>query len=214
MLVCAIVDRAVRRARADQDRRTHSGQLGQRPAVRLLPGPVRGPGDGGHVPLPGVAAQAAADAPAGATARCWPPLVFLVATFGLRIYLTWITSTGYTYGALATPIAFLLFAFFLGFAIMIGAELNAAIQEEWPAPDTHAKRLRVVAGGEGRRSRNGNGDQDAGAARTSRRRAKGDARYFLSARRSACSPGRPANRAWRPWSPETPRRTARRHGCP
>src|ERR1700752_1270380 len=69
-------------------------------------------------------------------------VVFLVATFGLRVYLTWITSTGYTYGALATPIAFLLFAFFLGFAIMMGAELNAAIQEEWPAPATHARRLR------------------------------------------------------------------------
>jgi len=69
-------------------------------------------------------------------------VVFLVATFGLRVYLTWITSTGYTYGALATPIAFLLFAFFLGFAIMLGAELNAAIQEEWPAPATHALRLR------------------------------------------------------------------------
>jgi membrane protein len=35
-----------------------------------------------------------------------------------------------------------LFAFFLGFAIMLGAELNAAIQEEWPAPATHAKRFR------------------------------------------------------------------------
>jgi membrane protein len=69
-------------------------------------------------------------------------VVFLTATFGLRVYLTWITSTGYTYGALATPIAFLLFAFFLGFAIMLGAELNAAIQEEWPAPATHARRLR------------------------------------------------------------------------
>jgi membrane protein len=69
-------------------------------------------------------------------------VVFLVATFGLRVYLTWITSTGYTYGALATPIAFLLFAFFLGFAIMMGAELNAAIQEEWPASATHAKRFR------------------------------------------------------------------------
>ncbi len=69
-------------------------------------------------------------------------LVFLIATSGLRVYLTWITSTGYTYGALATPIAFLLFAFFLGFSIMIGAELNASIQEEWPAPDTHAKRFR------------------------------------------------------------------------
>jgi membrane protein len=68
--------------------------------------------------------------------------VFLVTTLGLRVYLTWITATGYTYGALATPIAFLLFAFFLGFAIMIGAELNAAVQEEWPAPVTHAHRLR------------------------------------------------------------------------
>jgi membrane protein len=69
-------------------------------------------------------------------------LVFIVATLGLRFYLTWITATGYTYGALATPIAFLLFAFFLGFSIMMGAELNAAIQEEWPAPNTHARRLR------------------------------------------------------------------------
>ena len=69
-------------------------------------------------------------------------VVFLLATFGLRFYLTWITATGYTYGALATPIAFLLFAFFLGFAIMMGAEFNAAVQEEWPAPATHAKRFR------------------------------------------------------------------------
>jgi membrane protein len=68
--------------------------------------------------------------------------VFLTATLGLRVYLRWIYSTGYTYGALATPIAFLLYAFFGGFAIMLGAELNAAIQEEWPAPATHARRLR------------------------------------------------------------------------
>jgi membrane protein len=69
--------------------------------------------------------------------------VFVVATMGLRFYLTWITSTGYTYGALATPIAFLLFAFFLGFAIMIGAELNAAIEEEFPAPAPHAHQIRT-----------------------------------------------------------------------
>jgi len=68
--------------------------------------------------------------------------VFVVTTLGLRFYLRWITSTGYTYGALSTPIAFLLYAFFAGFAIMIGAELNAAVQEEFPAPKTHAHRLR------------------------------------------------------------------------
>jgi membrane protein len=88
-------------------------------------------------------------------------LVFLVATLGLRFYLTWITETGYTYGALATPIAFLLFAFFLGFAIMIGAELNASIQEEWPAPDTHARRLREWLEDKAGEARNGIGEQDA-----------------------------------------------------
>ena len=69
--------------------------------------------------------------------------VFVVATGGLRIYLQYITRTGYTYGALATPIAFLLFAFFLGFAIMMGAELNAAVEDEWPAPEPHWHRWRA-----------------------------------------------------------------------
>lgn len=58
---------------------------------------------------------------------------FWIASYILRIYLTEVTRSGYTYGALATPIAFLLFCFFLGFAIVIGAELNAAIQSIWPA---------------------------------------------------------------------------------
>lgn len=69
-------------------------------------------------------------------------VVFLLASNVLRRYLVWISSTGYTYGALATPIAFLLFAFFMGFAVVIGAELNNAIQEQWPAPAPHAHRLR------------------------------------------------------------------------
>ncbi|HEY7054132.1 MAG TPA: YihY/virulence factor BrkB family protein [Mycobacterium sp.] len=68
-------------------------------------------------------------------------VVFLIASNGLRLYLQWITSTGYTYGALATPIAFLLFAFFLGFAVVIGAQLNNGIQEQWPAPATHVRRF-------------------------------------------------------------------------
>jgi membrane protein len=60
-------------------------------------------------------------------------VVFLVGVTGLRAYLDWITSTGYTYGALAAPIAFLLATFFIAFAIVGGAHLNAAIQAEWPA---------------------------------------------------------------------------------
>ncbi|MEZ5211414.1 YihY/virulence factor BrkB family protein [Gordonia sp. (in: high G+C Gram-positive bacteria)] len=57
---------------------------------------------------------------------------FWVATYILRAYLTALAKTGYTYGALATPIAFLLFGFFLGFSIVLGAEFNAAIQDLWP----------------------------------------------------------------------------------
>ena len=97
--------------------------------------------------------------------------VFVVATAGLRVYLQYITRTGYTYGALATPIAFLLFTFFLGFAIMMGAELNAAIEEEWPAPKPHWRQWR-----DRRLGRNGASEtdgRDPGAA-------KGAGQLFLS----------------------------------
>jgi len=69
-------------------------------------------------------------------------IVFLLSSIGLRLYIAWITTTGYTYGALATPIAFLLFAFFIGLAIVIGAYFNAAIQEMWPARMTRRQRRR------------------------------------------------------------------------
>jgi membrane protein len=61
-------------------------------------------------------------------------VVFLVGVTGLRVYLNAITTTGYTYGALAAPIAFLLAAFFIGFAVVIGAHLNASIQHFHPVP--------------------------------------------------------------------------------
>ena len=69
-------------------------------------------------------------------------VVFLCCSIGLRLYIQWVTSTGYTYGALATPIAFLLFAFFIGLAIIIGAQFNNAIQEMWPASMTRRERRR------------------------------------------------------------------------
>ena len=61
-------------------------------------------------------------------------VIFLVGATGLRIYLNWLTGTGYTYGALAAPIAFLLATFFIALGIIGGAHLNAAIQTQWPAP--------------------------------------------------------------------------------
>ncbi|ASU79510.1 YihY/virulence factor BrkB family protein [Actinopolyspora erythraea] len=101
-------------------------------------------------------------------------LVFLCSSVGLRVYITWVTSTGYTYGALATPIAFLLFAFFIGFAVVGGAQFNNAIQRMWPAGMTRrerrrwrrlemqraAQRLRTERGYEAWRDGNPQGGQD------------------------------------------------------
>ncbi|TCO52527.1 membrane protein [Actinocrispum wychmicini] len=69
-------------------------------------------------------------------------VVFMLSSGLLRLYITWVTTTGYTYGALATPIALLLFTFFIGFAIVLGAHFNAAIQEMWPARMTRRQRRR------------------------------------------------------------------------
>jgi membrane protein len=68
-------------------------------------------------------------------------VVFVVGAGGLRLYLDWITSTGYTYGALAAPIAFLLGMYFVAFSVIVGAHLNAAVQAVWPAPLRRRGRL-------------------------------------------------------------------------
>jgi membrane protein len=67
---------------------------------------------------------------------------FMGASDLLRRYLAWITATGVSYGALATPIAFLLFTYFLGFAVILGAEFNAAVQEFWPARATRMEQVK------------------------------------------------------------------------
>jgi len=59
-------------------------------------------------------------------------VVFLAGATGLRIYLNWLTGSGYTYGALAAPIAFLLATFFIALAIVLGAHFNAAAAHFWP----------------------------------------------------------------------------------
>jgi membrane protein len=50
---------------------------------------------------------------------------------------------------------------------MIGAELNAAVQEEWPAPATHARRLRWWLE-EKAESFNGGADAEAPATATAK----------------------------------------------
>ena len=50
---------------------------------------------------------------------------FIVAALVLRAYVADILTTALPYGALAAPIAVLLFCFFFGMAVLLGAELNA-----------------------------------------------------------------------------------------
>ncbi len=59
-------------------------------------------------------------------------IVFLVASTGLRAYLGYVTTHGLTYGALAAPIAFLLFSYMVGIAVILGAQFNNATLEYYP----------------------------------------------------------------------------------
>lgn len=60
-------------------------------------------------------------------------LVFLAGSAGLREYLTFILDHNHAYGTLAAPIAALLFFFVLALGVLLGAEFNAAIEQQKPA---------------------------------------------------------------------------------
>ena len=66
-------------------------------------------------------------------------VVFLVASIGLRFYLEYVYSHGLTYGALATPITFLLFYYFAAMAIIIGAQFNNALLEFHPPRQVYGR---------------------------------------------------------------------------
>ena len=71
--------------------------------------------------------------------------VFLVTSTGLRLYLAYVYEHGLTYGALATPITFLLFYYFISMAIIIGAQFNNALLEYYPPRTTRRERRRRAA---------------------------------------------------------------------
>jgi membrane protein len=68
------------------------------------------------------------------TGATFAVVFFVVAATVLRGYVADILTTALPYGALAAPIAALLFAFLLGMSLLLGAELNATIEARWPAP--------------------------------------------------------------------------------
>jgi len=71
--------------------------------------------------------------------------VFILGGFGLRRYIAFVFTRAFTYGTLAAPIAALLFLYLLAFAVLMGAELNATIDQMWPAQPTRRQRARTKA---------------------------------------------------------------------
>jgi membrane protein len=71
--------------------------------------------------------------------------VFLLGGSALRGYISFVVGQGLSYGALAAPIAALLFFFVLALAVLLGAELNATIEQMWPSPPTRRQRRRASA---------------------------------------------------------------------
>jgi membrane protein len=60
--------------------------------------------------------------------------IFLAGSLGLRAYITFILAHNHAYGALAAPIAALLFFYLLAVGVLLGAEMNASIEQLTPAP--------------------------------------------------------------------------------
>jgi membrane protein len=61
-------------------------------------------------------------------------LVFLGGSVALRAYISFILDHNHAYGTLAAPIAALLFFFVLALGVLYGAEVNATIEQMYPAP--------------------------------------------------------------------------------
>jgi membrane protein len=69
--------------------------------------------------------------------RAYPGAVLALVLFGLlsyllRLYVETVASRLLVFSTLAAPILALLYFYVLAFAILLGAELNAALEERWP----------------------------------------------------------------------------------
>lgn len=68
-------------------------------------------------------------------------VLFFLASVVLRLYLGYAYQNGLSYGALATPITFLIFYYLAALAIVLGAQFNNALLEYYP-PRVSAEQVR------------------------------------------------------------------------
>jgi membrane protein len=69
---------------------------------------------------------------------------WLLGSLAVRAYLESSFRTKSAYGSLAAPIAALLFFYVTALAVLIGAELNSAVDAVWPVPSTASGRAQSV----------------------------------------------------------------------
>lgn len=63
-------------------------------------------------------------------------LVLVLGSGALRIYAAYaVAGEGGVYGSLATPLVLILYVYVAAFAVLLGAELNAAVERLWPYQD-------------------------------------------------------------------------------
>jgi membrane protein len=67
-------------------------------------------------------------------------LFFLSGSWALRVYGAWVLESSPVYGAIAAPMALLLWLYFVALSILLGAEINAAIESMWPTVERREKR--------------------------------------------------------------------------
>ncbi|MCF2526220.1 YihY/virulence factor BrkB family protein [Yinghuangia soli] len=63
-------------------------------------------------------------------------LLCILGSFLLRVYLATTVDGPSVYGSLAAPVAVLVWMYFAAMAILIGAAMNAAIDQVWPSQET------------------------------------------------------------------------------
>ncbi|MGA8112610.1 MAG: YhjD/YihY/BrkB family envelope integrity protein [Actinocatenispora sp.] len=59
-------------------------------------------------------------------------ILFMALSYGLQVYVLAIATNLRVYSTLAAPILTLMYFYALAFAVLLGAEFNAALEERWP----------------------------------------------------------------------------------
>jgi membrane protein len=66
--------------------------------------------------------------------------LWILAGTGVRTYAAWAVESSPIYGSLAAPMVVLVWLYFLAYSILLGAEVNAAIEATWPTSTRREKK--------------------------------------------------------------------------